>query len=98
MSVTATRGRTQNASTLQALETHRNQIISVQKNVGAREIPQLKVLAALPEDPCLVPASTWWLTTICDSSPRDQMPSPDLFRHQAYTQTCKATEECYSLA
>ena len=42
----------------------------------------LRSLAALAEDPGSVPAPTWRLATVCNSSSRgDQMPSSGLFDH-----------------
>lgn len=44
----------------------------------------LRALAALPEDPDLVPVSTWWCTTIHPSSSRGPNAFLYLCRHQAH--------------
>lgn len=37
---------------------------------GTGEVPQW-LEAVFPEDPGLIPSTTWWFTTICDSSSRE---------------------------
>lgn len=64
------------------------------KGPGWRDSPVVKEYSALAEDPCSVPTSTCWLTTVV---PGDLMSSSDhlglLYRHythsyiQAYTYT-----------
>ena len=58
---------------------------------GAGEMAQwLRALAALPEFRVQVPATTWWLTTICNG---DLMPSSGM---QVYMQTEHSyIKKCY---
>ena len=34
----------------------------------------LRALAALPEEPSLIPSTIWWLTTTCNSNSRESNP------------------------
>lgn len=54
---------------------------------GVREMVQsVRALAALAEDWGLFPAPAWWLTSVCNSSPRgSQVPSASKGEHQAWT-------------
>lgn len=66
--------------------------------LGAGEIgPQLRALGAPREDPDSGP-SPWWLTHLCNCSPRDLTPSPGLSEHQVTTRcTDKSVDKTYTL-
>lgn len=44
----------------------------------------LRMLAALPEDPGLIPSAARQLTTVCNVNPGDPTPTFGLHVHQAY--------------
>lgn len=85
--------RWENRAWNKPLESRKIQISIKSVSDGAGEMAHwVRAVIALLEDPGSIPATSWQLKTICNSSPRGSMPSSGLHRpcsHTVYKHTCR---------